>query len=64
MKEKLLKDTNVKTSATVYGKIEGDFLSFKGKYYKILQVAPDCLFLDSNKFLGRHGDEFPLDLIK
>ena len=54
----------ISSTTTVYGKIEGDFLKYKGKYYKIVQVAPDCLFLDSDKFNGRYGDEFPLELIK
>jgi hypothetical protein len=49
---------------TVYGKIEGDYLNFKGKYYKITHVFPGALELDTDKLFGQYGDEFPLELIK
>lgn len=53
-----------KTTATVYGKIEGDFLLYKGKYFKITQIAPETLFVDTNTLFGKYGDEFPLELVR
>lgn len=53
-----------KNTAIVYGKIEGDFLLYKGQYYKINQIAPETLFVDSNKLFGKYGDEFPLELVR
>jgi len=47
-----------------FAKIEGELLLFKNKYYKIRYVAKGTLILDTNKLMGRFGDEFPLELIK
>lgn len=60
--ETLLSGT--KSTATAYGKIEGDFLLYKGKYYKIENIAPETLFIDANTLFGQHGDEFPLNLVR
>lgn len=53
-----------KNTATVYGKIEGDFLLYKGNYYKIERIAPETLFIDANNLFGQDGDEFPLSLVR
>ena len=47
-----------------YGKIEDSCLAYKGKYFKIRYVSKGVLIMDSNKLMGRFGDEFPLELIK
>lgn len=53
-----------KTTNTVYGKIEGETLLYKGVYYKLRYVTAECLVLDTDKLFGKYGDEFPLELIK
>lgn len=55
---------SVKTTNTVYGKIEGNALKYKGKYYLIKEVNPETLVLETDKLFGKYGDEFPLDLIR
>lgn len=53
-----------KSTATAYGKIEGDLLLYKGKYYKITRIAPETLFVDGYDLFGQDGDEFPLNLVR
>jgi hypothetical protein len=47
-----------------YGKIEGNALLYKGKYYAIVLVGDGVLFLDTDKLFGKVGDEFPLSLVR
>jgi hypothetical protein len=51
-------------STKTYGRIEGETLFYKGKYYKIRYVQPETLILDTENLFGKYGDEFPLELIK
>ena len=55
---------SVGSTNNVYGKIEGETLFFKGKYYKLNHVNPECLILDTNELFGKYGDEFPLDMVR
>lgn len=47
-----------------FGKIENELLAYQGKYYKIKYFVKGSLILDTNKLMGKFGDEFPLELIK
>lgn len=49
--------------SNIQAKIEGDLLFYKGKYYKILDIGKDVIFVDSTDLFGKVGDEFPLRLL-
>lgn len=55
--------TGTTTNTKDYGRIFIDSLEYKGKYYKIKEVNPETLVLDTDKLFGKYGDEFPLRLI-
>lgn len=55
---------NVGTKESEFGRIDNNFLIYKGKSYLIKRVTHGVIELDSDKFEGRFGDEFPLNKIK
>ena len=62
--ESIFKESQNIGTNKVYGKVEGDTLLYKGVWYAISYVTPECLVLNTDKLFGTYGDEFPLDLIK
>ena len=47
-----------------YGKIFANYLIYKGKHYDIKAVFDGGLEIDAEDLFGKHGDEFPLELIR
>jgi hypothetical protein len=55
---------NAGSKNSLYGKIEHGYLTYDGKSYKIMNVCPGVLELDTNSLFGKYGDEFPLDMVR